>query len=98
MQYEIVLAPGAVKDLRDLRAYDRTQGGDAIEKFLRHEPTRVSRTRIKRLRGLRQPQFRLRVGETRVFYDVTETEVRVLAVVSKQQAQEWLDEQSTPEA
>ena len=37
---------------------------------------------MKRLRGLDQPQYRLRVGEMRVFYDVTETEVEVLAIVS----------------
>jgi mRNA interferase RelE/StbE len=40
---------------------------------LRHGPTKLSKSRIKRLRGLEQPQYRLRVGETRVFYDVTET-------------------------
>jgi hypothetical protein len=33
-----------------------------------------------------------------VFYDVTETEVQVLAIVSKRQAQEWLDQEATPEA
>jgi mRNA-degrading endonuclease RelE of RelBE toxin-antitoxin system len=98
MRYEIVLAPGAVGDMRGLRAYDRAQVQDAIERFLRHEPTRASRARIKRLRGLRKPQFRLRVGETRVFYDVTETTVQVLAVVSKDQAQEWLDQEGRPEA
>jgi mRNA-degrading endonuclease RelE of RelBE toxin-antitoxin system len=98
MRYEIVLAPGAVRELRSLRAYDRAQVRDAIERFLRHEPTRVSRARIKRLRGLRQPQFRLRVGETRVFYDVAETTVQVLAVISKDQAQDWLDQEGRPEA
>jgi mRNA interferase RelE/StbE len=63
---------------------------------LRYEPTKLSRSRIKRLRGLEQPQYRLRVGEIRVFYDVTETEVHVLAIVSKGQAQAWLDEQGIP--
>jgi mRNA-degrading endonuclease RelE of RelBE toxin-antitoxin system len=80
-----------------LRAHERAQALDAIERFLRHEPTRVSRSRIKRLRGLRQPQFRLRVGETRVFYDVTETTVQVLAVVSKEQSQAWLEQEGTAE-
>jgi len=28
---------------------------DALERHLRHEPTRVSKSRIKRLRGLSQP-------------------------------------------
>jgi prevent-host-death family protein len=45
---------------------------DALERHLRYEPTRVSKSRIKRLRGLSQPQYRRRVGEVRVFYDVTQ--------------------------
>lgn len=57
---------------------------------LRHEPRKVSKSRIKRLRGLERPQYRLRVGEIRVFYDVSEKVVEVLAIVSKQQAQDWL--------
>jgi len=67
-----------------------------MELHLRHEPTKLSKSRSKRLRGLDQPQYRLRVGEIRVFYDVTETEVHVLAVVSKDEAQAWLDEQGVP--
>ena len=35
------------------------------------------------------------MGDIRVFYDVTETQVQVLAVVSKAEAQAWLDEQGT---
>jgi mRNA interferase RelE/StbE len=68
---------------------------DAIERHLRYEPTKVSRSRIKRLRGLERPQYRLRVDEVRVFYDVTETAVEILAIVSKGKAQKWLDEKAT---
>jgi mRNA interferase RelE/StbE len=53
---------------------------------LRHQPTRVSKSRIKRLRGLSQPQYRLRVGEARVFYDVTQEAVEILAIVTKAEA------------
>jgi hypothetical protein len=45
----------------------------------------------------RQPQYRLRVNDIRVFYDVTETQVQILAIVTKEQAQAWLDEQATRE-
>lgn len=31
-----------------------------------------------------------------MFYDVTETQVQVLAIVTKADAQSWLDEQGTP--
>lgn len=36
------------------------------------------------------PQYRLRIGEIRVFYDVVEPEVQILAVVEKSQAADWL--------
>jgi len=69
---------------------------DAIERHLRLEPTKVSRSRIKRLRGLERPQYRLRVDEVRVFYDVKKGAVEVLAIVSKAQADAWLGEKATP--
>jgi mRNA-degrading endonuclease RelE of RelBE toxin-antitoxin system len=94
--FEIVLAPGAVKSLRKLDAHIRAEVKDAIDVHLRHAPTKVSKSRIKRLRGLSQPQYRLRVGEVRVFYDVTETAVEVLAIVPKNEAQAWLDDEGTP--
>ena len=47
---------------------------DAFERHLRHEPTRVSKSRIERLRGVSRSQFRLRVGEVRVFHDVYRVE------------------------
>ena len=96
MRFEIILAPEAVKSLKRLSGRDRAWVKDAVERHLRHEPGRVSRSRIKRLRGMNRPQYRLRVGEIRVFYDVTETAVEVLAVVTKEQAQAWLDEEGTP--
>ncbi|MGZ5913398.1 MAG: type II toxin-antitoxin system RelE family toxin, partial [Reyranella sp.] len=71
MRYEIVLAPEAVDDLRRLRASIRSSVRDAIETHLRHQPTKSSRSRIKRLRGLERPQYRLRVDDVRIFYDVT---------------------------
>src|SRR3954467_2340520 len=91
MRYEIILAPEAVTDLKSLKAKVRAAVRDAIEQHLRHSPTRVSKSRIKRLRGLAHPQYRLRVGDDiRVFYDVTEEEVHILAVVAKSQADDWL--------
>lgn len=56
----------------------------------------MSKSRIKRLRGLSQPQYRLRVSDIRVFYDVTETSVEILAIIEKQEAQVWLDQEGTP--
>lgn len=98
MRYEVVLAPEAAKAFRSLPAYHRAEVRGALERHLRSEPTRVSRSRIKRLRGLSQPQYRLRVGEVRVFYDVTREAVEVLAIVTKAEAARWLAEHATPSA
>ena len=63
-----------------------------METHLRFEPTKGSKSRIKRLRGMKRPQYRLRVDEVRVYYDVTERTVEVLAIAAKSQAQAWLEE------
>ncbi len=95
MRFAIILAPEAAKSLRKLSGYHRAWVKDALARHLRHAPRKIDKSRIKRLRGLSQPQYRLRVGEIRVFYDVTETTVEVLAIVTKEQAQAWLDEEGT---
>jgi mRNA-degrading endonuclease RelE of RelBE toxin-antitoxin system len=95
MRFEIVLAPQAARGLRALRADFRASVRDAIELHLRHEPIKLSRSRIKRLRGIDRPQYRLRIDEVRVFYDVTEKTVEVLAVVPKSQAEAWLAEEGS---
>jgi mRNA interferase RelE/StbE len=82
MAFEIVLAPEALEDLRALRANVRATVRVALEIYLRHEPEKKSRTRIKRLRGLRRPQYRLLVGEIRVFSDVSGSTVEILAIVT----------------
>lgn len=91
MRYDIVLAPEAVVDLKSLAASARAEVRRDMEKFLRHEPTKVSKSRIKRLRGFTRPQFRLRMREMRVFYDVSESTVEVLAIVEKANAEQWLE-------
>jgi mRNA interferase RelE/StbE len=96
MRYEVVLAPAAAATFRALSAYHRAEVRDALERHLRNAPTRVSKSRIKRLRGLSQPQYRLRVGEVRVFYDVTHEAVEVVAIVTKAEAASWLAEHGTP--
>jgi mRNA interferase RelE/StbE len=86
----IVFAPEAVEDVKNLKASVRAIVKAALEAHLRYEPRKVSRSRIKRLRGLDRPQYRLRVGDVRVFYDVSGSTVEILAVASKSEAAEWL--------
>jgi mRNA-degrading endonuclease RelE of RelBE toxin-antitoxin system len=91
MRFDIVLAPEAVEDLKTLKANVQSSVRAALEAHLRHEPTKTSRSRIKRLRGLDRPQYRLRVAEVRVFYDVSGSTVEILAIVVKSKAQTWLE-------
>jgi mRNA-degrading endonuclease RelE of RelBE toxin-antitoxin system len=97
MRYEIILAPEAVQDLRRLRAATRVSVKKALETHLRHEPKKTSRSRIKRLRRLRRPQYRLRVEDIRVFYDVSGAVVEILAIVVKSEVEKWLAQFGKPQ-
>jgi mRNA-degrading endonuclease RelE of RelBE toxin-antitoxin system len=90
MPFDIVLAPEAIEDLKGLNANVRAEVRAAIQRHLRQEPGKTSRSRIKRLRGVSRPQFRLRVGDVRVFYDISGEVVEALAVVAKSEAESWL--------
>lgn len=92
MPFAIELSPEAVEDLLRLRANVRAVVKDALERHLRYEPTKISKSRIKRLRGLSRPQYRLRVDDLRVFYDVTEGVVEILGIVEKEDAEDWLNQ------
>jgi mRNA-degrading endonuclease RelE of RelBE toxin-antitoxin system len=97
MRFEIVLAPEAIKDFRALKANVRSTVRDALETHLRYDAMKTSRSRVKRLRGLARPQYRLRVGEVRVFYDVSAEFVEISAIVSKSEAAIWLEQFGKPE-
>ncbi len=97
MKHEIILSPEAVEDLQSLTANEQSLVKSSLETHLRNEPTKVSKSRIKRLRGMSQPQYRLRIGEIRVFYDVAEESVEVLAIVKKSDALGWLERKGKPD-
>src|SRR4030065_982056 len=92
MKYEILFAPEDVQDFKRLSARDRSAVKEAIEKHLRYEPQKISKSRIKKLQGMSRPQYRLRVYEIRVFYDVVEATAELLAIIPKSKATEWLEE------
>jgi mRNA interferase RelE/StbE len=93
MTYKVTFAPEAWASYRAMSACTRSEVRDAVNRHLVHEPMKVTRSRIKRLRGTLKPQYRLRVGEVRVFYDVRGTEVDVLGIVRKPDAEAWLSSQ-----
>ena len=54
------------------------------------------REEYERLRSITRPQYRLRVEEVRVFYDVSGSTVEVLAIVPKPEAESWLARFGSP--
>ncbi len=82
---EIRYAGEAVGDLRGMRSFDRQQVLDTIEVHLRHQPTFVSKSRIKAMVQPFWSQYRLRIGDFRVYYDVNADDrgVNVLRVLMK---------------
>jgi len=92
MPFRIVLADTALEDLRALSAFHRAAVRDAIEQHLTHQPRKTSKSRIKKLEDIESPEYRLRIDEFRVFYDVVENDVVILAVLLKKDSVQWLKE------
>lgn len=86
----------AIEDLGRLPAFYRSAIRDAIEQHLRHQPALLSKSRIKRLEDIESPQYRLRVGAFRIFYDIEGDVVVVLTMLSKEEAVKWLQERENP--
>lgn len=74
--------------------YDAAMIADGMERFLSGTPTQESKSRIKRLRGVENPDYRLRLGEYRVFYNVDTIgrRVEVLRILHKDQTPEYYEE------
>jgi mRNA-degrading endonuclease RelE of RelBE toxin-antitoxin system len=99
MKYQVVIAKSAHEAFKKLDARWRSSLKEAMRTHLENAPKQESKSRIKRLKGLRQPQYRLRVDRLRVFYDVNEQQgrVEVLGFVMKPEAEDWLKEHRVPE-
>lgn len=80
--YAVEIAPSALEEIGEFRAFDGRRILDAIEEQLTHEPAVVTRHR-RLLPGLEPsfeavpPVWELSLGEYRVFYDVNEDEKKV---------------------
>ena len=94
MKYAIEFSPEAKEDLVVFRAVERSAILDAVESHLRYEPRKESKSRIKALKGVLKPQYRLRVDRVRVFYDVVDDVVQIIAIVEKEYTTQWLDREA----
>jgi mRNA-degrading endonuclease RelE of RelBE toxin-antitoxin system len=83
--YDIRYAEEAVEDIRALRAFDQRKVIEGIETHLSSQPRVISRTRIKAMVQPFWSQFRLRIEDFCVYYDVDDAiqRVDVLRVLQK---------------
>jgi mRNA interferase RelE/StbE len=99
MKYQVVIAKSAQETFKKLDAQWRSSLKKAMRTHLEKAPKQESKSRIKCLKGLRQPQYRLRVDKIRVFYDVNDEQgrVEVLGFVMKPDTVKWLQNHGVPE-
>ena len=90
MPFDLQYSEEALARVKRLRRFDQVEILAQIEKMLLVNPTLVSKAKIKLLRQPAPTQYRLRVGEYRVFYDVEGQEVRILQILSKKEALGYL--------
>lgn len=93
MAFEIRYSRTSHNQLNRLRAFDRTAIIRQIENVLGTSPTLTSKARVKRLRQPVPTDFRLRVGDFRVFYNVVDDVVQVVQILSKPDAISYCQEQ-----
>ena len=83
--YEIRYANQAVADIKAQRAFDQRKVLEGIEQHLTHQPKFVSKSRIKAMLQPFWSQYRLRLDDVRVYYDVDDEarQVNVLRILTK---------------
>jgi len=84
MNYEVRFSDRSLEQIKLLRAYDRAAVLQRIDQKLTTEPTRTSKTAIKLLQQPAPTQYRLAVGDFRIFYNVEGNVVRVVEVMTKE--------------
>jgi mRNA-degrading endonuclease RelE of RelBE toxin-antitoxin system len=92
MRYDIIYSFKARANIRRLKANARAVVRGAIEEHLRYEPKKVSKSRIKQMRDIASPHYRLRVDDVRIYYDVDSDTVIIHAILLKSESQDWLKE------
>lgn len=81
MAYSIIFADSVKKQLKQLSARQRSIVLNEIEVQLLHEPLVETRNR-KKLRPNPIAPWELRVGDIRIFYDVEQTQMKRVNILS----------------
>jgi mRNA-degrading endonuclease RelE of RelBE toxin-antitoxin system len=90
MAFQIRYSKESVEQLRKLRAHDRAEVRDQIEKLLAANPTNTSKSKIRRLRQPAPTEYRLRVRDFRVYYNVDRQTVYIVQILSKEDSISYL--------
>jgi mRNA interferase RelE/StbE len=90
MIYQVRLSDRTMGKVKSLRAFERAAVLDRIRTILTSTPTVTGKSRIKVLRQPAPTQYRLRVDDFRVFYNVDGDVVNVIDVLSKAESLEYL--------
>lgn len=90
MAFQIRYSKESIEQLRKLDAHARSEIRHQIEKLLAINPTTTSKARIKRLRQPDPTEYRLRVKDFRVYYDVDQQTVYVVQILSKDDSISYL--------
>lgn len=91
-RFAIVYDRQAIEELAGLRKFDQVRIVEAIERHLADQPTRLSGRSIKRLEPPVLADYRLRVGEYRVFYNVDSPAMRVHVIAVRFKGRLTLEE------
>ncbi len=84
MKYEVRYSDRALQQIKPLRAYDKAAILEKIEQVLTTGPVKTSKTAIKLLEQPAPAQYRLRVGNYRIFYNVEGDVVRIVEIMTKE--------------
>ncbi len=93
MAFDIRYSRTSHGQLKGFRAFDRAAIIQQIESVLGTSPTLTSKARVKRLRQPAPTEYRLKVGDFRVFYNVVDDVVQVVQILSKPDAISFCQEQ-----
>ncbi len=92
MIFEIRYTKLAHQQLRELRALDRSSIIKQIDTVLSKSPTFTSKARVKHLRQLAPTEYRLKVGDYRVFYNVADDVVQIIQILCKADSFQYYEE------
>ena len=90
MVFDIQFVSSAKRQLRGFGANEQIRILQAVEMQLSHEPLKETRNR-KRLRQNPIAPWELRINKVRVFYDVEENTVTILAIGTKRRDRLYIE-------